>query len=167
MGGSVVGVVSINILSIAMTVIVITKTINNLTIITLGPGSIPWFFVTELFAQSGIKWHQYHRDETKTNAIFRSMDLSPTMHSSFIITFDLTKVTINNHQLLTHLLARPTDSHLDRGGGELDSQFPRRARLPTDEAADGALGLHGLHRHPALLHRLRRRRRAGDQGQDD
>ena len=41
MGGSVVGVVSINILSIAMTVIVITKTINNLTIITLGPGSIP------------------------------------------------------------------------------------------------------------------------------
>ena len=106
MGGSVVGVVSINILSIAMTVIVITKTINNLTIITLGPGSIPWFFVTELFAQSGIKWHQYHRDETKTNAIFRSMDLSPTMHSSFIITFDLTKVTINNHQLLTHLLGR-------------------------------------------------------------
>ena len=77
------------------------------------------------------------------------------------------KVTINNHQLLTHLLARPTDSHLDRGGGELDSQFPRRARLPTDAAADGALGLHGLHRHPALLHRLRRRRRAGDQGQDD
>ena len=106
MGGSVVGVVSINILSIAMTVIVITKTINNLTIITLGPGSIPWFFVTELFAQSGIKWHQYHRDETKTNAIFRSMDLSPTMHSSFIITFDLTKVTINNDQLLTHLLGR-------------------------------------------------------------
>ena len=34
------------------------------------------------------------------------MDLSPTMHSSFIITFDLTKVTINNHQLLTHLLGR-------------------------------------------------------------
>ena len=95
------------------------------------------------------------------------MDLSPTMHSSFIITFDLTKVTINNHQLLTHLLARPTHSHLDRGGGELDGQLPRRARLPTHAAADGALGLHGLHRHPALLHRLRRRRRAGDQGQDD
>ena len=69
--------------------------------------------------------------------------------------------------ILTHLLARPTDSHLDRGGGELDRQLPRRARLPTDAAADGALGLHGLHRHPALLHRLRRRRRAGDQGQDD
>ena len=34
------------------------------------------------------------------------MDLSPTMHSSFIITFDLTKVTINNDQLLTHLLGR-------------------------------------------------------------
>ena len=68
---------------------------------------------------------------------------------------------------LTHLLLRPTDSHLDRSGGELDRQLPRRARLPTDAAADGALGLHGLHRHPALLHRLRRRRRAGDQGQDD
>ena len=91
------------------------------------------------------------------------MDLSPTMHSGFIIIFDLTKVTINIHQIL----ARPTDSHLDRGGGELDRQLPRRARLPTDAAADGALGLHGLHRHPALLHRLRRRRRAGDQGQDD
>ena len=71
------------------------------------------------------------------------------------------------HQILTHLLARPTDSNLDRGGGELDRQLPRRARLPTNAAADGALGLHGLHRHPALLHRLRRRRRAGDQGQDD
>ena len=71
------------------------------------------------------------------------------------------------HQILTHLLARPTDSNLDRGGGELDRQLPRRARLPTHAAADGALGLHGLHRHPALLHCLRRRRRAGDQGQDD
>ena len=28
------------------------------------------------------------------------MDLSPTMHSCLIITFDLTKVTINNHMTI-------------------------------------------------------------------